>query len=113
MSAVVNQNPVDQNGLSSGYVDFDTRLYSENVIFRVCHSFTARCFLAVTQLGDNQVRVNFTPRAGGETLESLTLEFGNELINQRVRAEVADETRNIRELIVAQAFAEADFRKSE
>ena len=34
----------------------------------------------------------------------------NELINQRVRTDVARETRAIRERIVAQAFAEADFR---
>ena len=32
----------------------------------------------------------------------------NELINQRIRLDIAAETKSIRELIVAQAFAEAD-----
>jgi hypothetical protein len=35
-------------------------------------------------------------------------EFSNELINQQVRRDVANETKAVRELIVAQAFAEAD-----
>ena len=41
-------------------------------------------------------------------MNELAGEFSNELVNQKVRLDVAAETKAIRELIVAQAFAEAD-----
>jgi His-Xaa-Ser system protein HxsD len=50
----------------------------------------------------------FTRKTPDCDLHSLAGEFSNELINQRVRLQIASETRAIRELIVAQAFAEAD-----
>jgi len=82
-------------------------LYSDEIIFRAVYSFTGRCTILLDRIDPDHVLVHFT---GGEpsALSSLVGEFANELIDQRVRADVANETRAIRELIVAQAFAEAD-----
>jgi His-Xaa-Ser system protein HxsD len=47
------------------------------------------------------------------SLTRIAGEFGNELISQRIRLDLAEETRPVRELIVAQAFAEADLSARE
>lgn len=87
----------------------DTALYSTEALFRVCYSFTDKCYLFL-QPEDNSsvIKVRFSRKDSDCDLASLAGEFSNELINQKVRLQVASETRAIRELIVAQAFAEAD-----
>ena len=87
----------------------DTATYSLEALFRVCYAFTDKCYLFLRpENGSSVVRVMFTRKIPDCDLPSLAGEFSNELINQRVRLQVALETRAIRELIVAQAFAEAD-----
>ena len=56
----------------------------------------------------DEIVVEFRAKNNGEDLQRIIGEFGNELINQRIRAGLSRETKTIRELIVAQAFAEAD-----
>jgi len=87
----------------------DTAVYSLEALFRVCYAFTDRCYLFLRpEEGSSVIRVMFTRKTADCDLPSLAGEFSNELINQRVRLQIASETRAIRELIVAQAFAEAD-----
>lgn len=84
-------------------------LYSREALFRVCYLFTDRCYLFLSQEeGSPVIRVCFTSKSPETDLSRLAGEFSNELINQKVRLDVAAETKAIRELIVAQAFAEAD-----
>jgi His-Xaa-Ser system protein HxsD len=54
------------------------------------------------------IAVRFASKSSDSALSITAAEFSNELVNQRVRLDIANETRLIRELIVAQAFAEAD-----
>jgi His-Xaa-Ser system protein HxsD len=90
----------------------DTKLYSEEALFRTCYVFTDRCYLLLKPDGDNRVVVEFRKRRQSADLHVLIGEFANELIDQRVRADLSRDTRAIRELIVAQAFAEADLHGS-
>jgi His-Xaa-Ser system protein HxsD len=90
-------------------VRVDTAVYSLEALFRVCYAFTDRCYLFLRpEEGSPVIKVMFAGKAPGGDLPSLAGEFSNELINQRVRLQIASETKAIRELIVAQAFAEAD-----
>lgn len=84
-------------------------LYTRDALFRVCYVFTDRCylFLEPKDAGD-EVIVHFSRKTSTTDLSGIAGEFANELINQRIREEIARETRTIQELIVAQAFAEAD-----
>ncbi|MCI0626500.1 MAG: His-Xaa-Ser system protein HxsD [Acidobacteria bacterium] len=87
----------------------DSRTYSIESLFRVCYLFTDRCYLFLTR--DEAlpiVTVRITKKNANTDLATVAGEFANELINQQVRADIAFETKPIRELIVAQAFAEAD-----
>ena len=86
----------------------DTNLYSLEALFRVCYSFTDRCYLYLEPHEPSGcVRVRFSQKTDSSDLVEIAGQFCNELINQRVRADIAAETRPIRELIVAQAFAES------
>lgn len=87
----------------------DTAVYSTEALFRVCYSFTDRCYLFLQPENNSPViNVRFAKREVDCDLAALAGEFSNELINQKVRLQIASETSTIRELIVAQAFAEAD-----
>ena len=84
-------------------------LYPLEALFRVCYSFTDRCYLFLEHTeAPDVVKVHFGSKVPGSDLAIIAGEFSNELINQRVRLDIARETKPIRELIVAQAFAEAD-----
>jgi His-Xaa-Ser system protein HxsD len=100
---------VQDVGADNLVVAVNTDLYSREALFRVCYQFTDRCYIYLSQEEDSPtIQVRFT-RKGPETdLNATAGEFSNELINQKVRLDVAAETKAIRELIVAQAFAEAD-----
>ncbi|HEX8148483.1 MAG TPA: His-Xaa-Ser system protein HxsD [Pyrinomonadaceae bacterium] len=90
-------------------VAVNSDLYSREALFRVCYLFTDRCYLFLVQEENAPViEVRFTRKSPDTDLSEMAGEFSNELINQKVRLDVAAETKAIRELIVAQAFAEAD-----
>lgn len=97
---------VSDDGLA---VAVNSDLYSREALFRVCYLFTDRCYLFLSQEeGSPVIHVRFTRKSPETDLSRLAGEFSNELVNQKVRLDVAAETKAIRELIVAQAFAEAD-----
>jgi len=99
------------NELSDGALSIliDTRIYSIEVLFRTCYVFTDRCYLFLEPWSDREIiKVRFSKKNDDCALAEIASEFCNELVNQHVRLNIANETRPIRELIVAQAFAEAD-----
>lgn len=84
-------------------------LYPLEALFRVCYWFTDRCYLFLDRPEhSSSVTVHFAKKTSETDLSTIAGEFSNELINQRCRFDIAEETRAIRELIVAQAFTEAD-----
>jgi His-Xaa-Ser system protein HxsD len=90
-------------------VSVDTDIYSLDALFRVCYAFTDRCYLFLQPGGHTSaVKVRFSRKTPECDLAQIAGEFSNALIDQRVRMQIASETGGIRELIVAQAFAEAD-----
>jgi His-Xaa-Ser system protein HxsD len=89
-------------------VDID--VYGSEALYRACYLFTDRCYLFLTQTTPTKISVEFRPKPQSATLPDVVGAFANELINQRLRADLARETKAIRELIVAEAFGEAEFR---
>jgi His-Xaa-Ser system protein HxsD len=91
----------------------NTDIYSTEALFRVCYQFTDRCYLFLSlHEGSAVIKVRFTRKSFDADLNGIAGEFSNELINQKVRLDVAAETKQIRELIIAQAFTEADLLES-
>ena len=83
-------------------VDVDTAIYSHGVIFRVAYRYTGEYFVYLEPQGESVIRVHLTPKNGD--LVSEPGAFLNALIEERVQQDIAQETRAIRELIVAEAF---------
>jgi His-Xaa-Ser system protein HxsD len=96
--------PFDSDNVAT--LDVDCELYLTDVVFRVAYDFTGRCFVFVTRPDATTIRVTLAPKSGdGSTLAG---EFANALIDQRLRQRVEEQTHEIRDLLVAQAFVEAD-----
>lgn len=90
-------------------LEVDTAIYSLEALFRVCYAFTDRCYLFLEPATkDTSVVVRITGKKPDFDLDTVAGEFSNALIDERVRRSIARETMSIRELIVAQAFAEVD-----
>jgi His-Xaa-Ser system protein HxsD len=90
-------------------VEVDESLYTIDALFRTCYMFTDRAFLYLRRATPSVVEVHISPKGEvGDGLFALAGEFCNELVDYRVRSLVSAETGKIRELIVAQAFAEGN-----
>ena len=85
-------------------------LYPAEVVFRVAYIFTDHCYVYLAAVdGSDDVDVRLSSKSDGTDLTAIASEFANALVDQRLRRDIALETRGLRELIAAQAFAEADF----
>lgn len=90
-------------------LEVDIGIYSLEALFRVCYAYTDRCYLFLEPTTREAViTVRITAKQPDSDLSIIAGEFSNALIDERVRRSIATETMSIRELIVAQAFAEAD-----
>jgi len=83
-------------------------VYGLAAIFRACYRFTDNYYLFLRPDGADDLLVFMKPKRLPSDLAEAAGQFANDLIDQRLRLEVARETAVIRELIVAQAFAEGN-----
>ena len=94
-------------------IDLNESVYSRDAILRTAYWFTDRCYLYIARHGSDVLRVHFklkglkTPNAVAETLEDAAGEFLNSLLDHQLRHDIESQTGQIRELLVAKAFAEA------
>jgi His-Xaa-Ser system protein HxsD len=78
----------------------DLAVYSLDVVLRTAHAFIGRGEIFVRGIESGSVIVEIEPE--------LERELKDALLDNRLRTLIAEETRTIRELLVAQAFCEAD-----
>jgi His-Xaa-Ser system protein HxsD len=93
-------------------VDLSESVYSRDAVLRTAYWFTDRCYLYIARPSPGLFRVHFKPKASKpgtvvETLEETAGEFLNALLDHQLRHDIQSETGQIRELLVAKAFAEA------
>lgn len=91
----------------SASITIDLSIHPLDVVLRACHGFTANCSVFTRGAGEGQVTVELTPCDDAHAGD-LAGDFANALLDAHLRARIAEETRAIRELLVAQAFCEAD-----
>jgi His-Xaa-Ser system protein HxsD len=106
-SAPPGAGELETQGVASYLVDLE--IYGPEALFRACYQYTDRCYLFLTQPSPSKVLVEFRLRPQSQGLADIVGSFANELINQRLRVDLARETQAIRERIVAEAFGEARF----
>ncbi len=98
--------------------DVDTSIYELDSILRAAYRLTDRCYVFLARDPQNPQRLTIylgvKPPAGSDRTASrldvtaLAGELSNELIDQQLRTVLAREAGPVRELIVAQAFAEGN-----
>jgi His-Xaa-Ser system protein HxsD len=91
-------------------LDVDTHIYSKTSIFRACYKFTDRAYIFLSRSTEapDYITVSFAPKSEGEDLHRIVGEFSNELIDQVLREALDERFGPIKNLIVAQAFAEGN-----
>lgn len=101
--------PLETAGGASTALELDLGIYSLEAVLRACYKFTDRAYLFLAR-SDRQdhLRVFMQAKEAEPTVRDLMGEFGNELLDQRLRRAIAEEVGTVRELIVAQAFAEGN-----
>ncbi len=88
---------------------FEASLYSIESIQRASYWFTDRCYVHLDHTRDSPVvRARLVAKDASQDQRALAGEFGNRVLDEELRLRIASETKPVRELIVAQAFAEAD-----
>ena len=92
----------------------DERLYPLDAVRGAAYLFLDRCFVRLDRPADQQIDVTLKtkePPTPGQ-LDVLAGEFGNALLDQAVRVQVAQSTGKIREYIMARAFFTAPAQSS-
>jgi His-Xaa-Ser system protein HxsD len=90
-------------------LNIDTELYGIDALFQACYAFTDRCYFHLSAMKDGkEVSVYLRRKNSDGEIADVAGEFANELVNQRVRLDLFRRTHALREIIVAQAFTEAD-----
>lgn len=84
---------------------FDQAVYRLSAIKKASYRFGDRCFVHISQSGAGTVQVCLTAKRDGDPVNVLVGEFENEVLDQELREVIADETRPIRDLLLAQAFS--------
>lgn len=86
----------------------DENVYAREAVLRACYWFTDRCYLFVSRVDVGRFSVSIRPKSPDIALQAIAGEFSNALIDYQVRLDIERETHQIRELIVAKAFAEGN-----
>ena len=87
-------------------VSVDLRVYGQNALLKAAHRFTDRCHLHLRTQDEHTVIASFRHKqADAGDLAAVAGEFANELLDQRLRALVQQESEPVRNLILAHALS--------
>ena len=84
---------------------FDLNTYRLSAIKKAAYRFSGMYRIDITTLPQNQVVVTMTTLRDLSAQEGDTLVFENEVLDQELREIVAEETKTVRDILLAQAFS--------
>lgn len=79
-------------------------LYEKDAILNTSYKFTDKCYINIELIGMN-TEIYFQSKTENISLETIALEFGNELIDQQIRLVTGREFKTIREELIKKAFS--------
>lgn len=89
-------------------VSIDSKLYPEEVVYK-CFYWYGKDYAVNISLADDFFKVLIQPKAKEEPdYEELIIKVENDMVDYKLRHIVSQETKSIRELIIAKAFAYYD-----
>lgn len=88
-------------------------LYSKEVLYRVCYSFTDRFFVHLDANAGSWL-IELKPKSGAVNTVACVDEgeFNNALLNEAFRESLSADTKVLKEMIVSRALYAADVRSS-
>ncbi len=92
---------IDKNKL---LLKVDCSVYDKEAVIQASYKFTNECYLNIETVAD-YFEVYFQSKEKSANLEKISLEFGNEIIDQQIRLQVGREFKEIREQLVCKAFS--------
>lgn len=87
----------------------DLSIYSREAVLKSAHRFTGVCFVRLKDVGVGQIEIHLQPKRDADDVDKLMAEFLNDLLDQRLRTLVAEETASSRDLIMAHALSRTVF----
>lgn len=89
--------------------EIDEQIYPLEALYGACYLFLDRCYVFLSRAATGGVTVRLTARgsASAADLDALAGEFGNELLSQSLRLQLAQSTARIREYYTAAALRAA------
>ncbi len=88
---------------NSVLIDIDSKLYDLNVVYNAAYNFLDRAYVVLD--GDPEDVIKITLKAkeksNKKTLEELAGNFFNELVGARIRADISNKNKAIREYIIS------------
>lgn len=91
--------------MSAIVVDVDPGLYGISAVKKAAYRLADRSFVAIEVVKGGPIRVTLTPKSGTVASADLEGSFRNELLDQELRETIAEETRRVRNLLLAHAFS--------
>lgn len=79
-------------------------MYEKDAILNASYKFTDKCFIHIEPI-DSITEIFFQSKTVEVDLEIISLNFGNELIDQQIRLNTGREFKIIREELVKKAFS--------
>lgn len=105
--------PVQSLGGRTVAIEVDEAIYSVPAVLRASYRMTGSSYVFLHRTSRELLTVFLQPKS--EEIDSGTEagRFSNHLIDEQLRVQIAGETGAIRELVVAQAFAEGNLLDGE
>ena len=85
--------------------DFDLRIHPLVAIKKAAYRFSAHYLVEIIPTGDVAVRVQLTRHHNPPAWDCDAERFPAEVLDQELRETVADETKGVRDLLLAHAFS--------
>lgn len=84
-------------------IKYNKELYSKNVLFKTCYKFTDNAYIHLDS-DENNFIVTIWPKDTKDTVD-YELEFSNHIIEEVNREIVTEQTKNIRQILLARSLA--------
>ena len=96
-----------------GIVSVDLSVYSCSAVLKAAHKVTRLCYVHVQRASDSSLAIVIRPKLKDLSLEDACGEYLNELLDQRLREIVAEQSEPLRNLIVAHALSDTTFFRAD
>jgi His-Xaa-Ser system protein HxsD len=85
-------------------IRFDKNLYPQEALMKAVYSFTNIAYIQVGQ-NDKEYIVMLSVKGNDNNIDEIVNQLKNELLAESIRYYISRKTKNLRELILARAFA--------